>query len=69
VSGHVLSKAVRSAINRNAQRIARTKAYVLLRSELEARAAEWRQQGDSEEALISRLNRVDIPYGPQRNPG
>ena len=60
-----LPKAVRSAINRNAQRIAITKAYAVLRAELEARVVEWRLQGEPEETLISRLNHTDIFYGPR----
>lgn len=57
---------VRSAINRNAQRIATTTAYRVLKEELEARAAELiLYYRDNPNAVVQRLDEMDIDYGPR----
>lgn len=61
-----MPSAVRSAINRNAQRIATTTAYKALKEELEARAADlYLYYRDNPNAVVQRLDEMDIDYGPR----
>ena len=66
MSVHTLPKPVRASINRNAQRIALTKAYVALRDELEARAHDlWQQAGATAETVARALDLETLDYGPR----
>ena len=61
-----LPKFVRSAVNRNAQRLALTKAYQALRDELQVRAQElWQQSGATAETVARALDMTTIDYGPR----
>jgi hypothetical protein len=63
-----LPSVIKTAIRRNAHRIANSKAYAALRDELHEQACDlWLNSKVSPEIVIEQLDRADVDYVPRIN--